>query len=327
MMTDKSEKINFGLYIHVPFCMHLCNYCDFYKIQYDSDHDEWENYFKLLENHLEMAKRMHQIQSKRLNTIYLGGGTPSLMPLRYIKRLHTILVTHFPSRDVLNLDEFTLEADPNTFHEDQLKAWKDIGVNRVSVGVQAFDNRMLKIFDRKHTIEDVKNAFDLIAKHFDNYSADLLIGGPEDTVKFTFKRDIEKELNELLKFHPSHFSIYLLKVRKNYPHKLKADDEAALEYERVSDFLQMKGWMRYEISNFSKNAQVRSKHNMKYWELEEIMAIGTNATGFYRNESDHSYLRYQQKKSSGLPSKEVLTADQVLLEYVFLSLRTASGLH
>ena len=318
-----------SLYIHYPYCRHLCNYCDFYKKPLDSKVD-----YAVLEKSL--AKNFEDIEAlakskeielgRKLDTIYLGGGTPSLWGAEGARFLQKF----FKERSLeLNAGgEFTLEVDPGAWSEDGLKEWKRAGANRFSIGVQAFHEEFLKIMDRAHDLAEVKRTLKVFQNDKDNFSVDLMLGLPHSLEK---KRDVVEELKHLLDFRPSHFSVYILKTRKNYPHNayLPEDDVVSEEYLRVSDFLRGQGFLHYEVSNFGLAGR-ESRHNHKYWEAATVHALGPNATGFLRlgeKGQDAAAIRYQHKPSGGGISEEALGEQELKLEEVYLGLRTNRGLN
>ncbi len=303
-----------SLYIHYPYCIHLCNYCDFYKHKWESA-DQNKAYLDLLTQQLH---ELHQIIDQKeeslapLESLYVGGGTPSLLGPDYLEKFLQLLDRYNISRS--SGCEFTIEADPGTFNAEDVKRWKELGVNRVSVGVQAFEKSQLNLLDRRHSIEDISESLHLLKGM--NFSVDLMIGTPD-----SHERNIEHEIFELLKFGPSHFSVYILSTRKNYPHNHKLPDDEIIrdQYLRVSQCLIEAGFMHYEVSNFAKAPELRSRHNMKYWDFESVAAVGPNASGTVCR-ADQVY-RYQWKSLSAGHLDEVVEGSSLLIEQLFLGLR------
>ena len=309
-----------SLYIHFPFCMHLCNYCDFYKNRLENI-EQVENFEKLFITQWNAHKNFLKENERTLSplkTLYLGGGTPSLWKTRGAK----FLKDFFKSEGVsFQKDfEFTMEVDPGTCDHNDLESWMSSGVNRFSIGLQAFDNSYLKLMDRKHTCADAKQLFLFMQKSGANFSIDLMIGLPSDKA-----RNIRKEIEELLKFSPSHFSVYILKARKNYEHfkDLPSDDVTRREYLEVCEILKEYEYEQYEVSNFAKKG-LRSIHNQNYWDYEEVAAVGPNSTGLI-SESDKA-TRYQWKSLSAGFQTEEIEASSLKIEKIFLSLRSRYGL-
>ena len=259
----------------------------------------------------------HEKELSVLKTLYIGGGTPSLWGKKGISFLTSLL-----QGDQITFDEnyeFTMEIDPGTCTEDDIQAWLDLGVNRFSVGVQTFDENLLKIMDRVHTMSDIIDLLTILKNKKCNYSIDLMLGLPESQ-----DRNIKLEIDQLVEFNPSHFSVYILKARKNYLHysNLPEDEFIRTEYLATCIVLDNLGYLQYEVSNFAKNNR-RSQHNMRYWDYKDVAAIGANATGLLCFEN-HS-LRYQWKSQSEGFQAELIEGSSLLVEKLFLGLRTSRG--
>lgn len=303
-----------SLYIHYPYCIHLCNYCDFYKHKWESA-DQNKAYLDLLTQQLHELSQIFDQKKQSLaplESLYMGGGTPSLLGPDYLEDFLELL-----NRYDISLGagcEFTIEADPGTFNAEDVQRWKKLGVNRVSVGVQAFEESQLNLLDRRHSIQDIAQSLEFLKGM--NFSVDLMIGTPDSD-----GRNIENEIFELLKFGPSHFSVYILSTRKNYPHNQKLPDDEIIrdQYLQVSNYLEGAGFMHYEVSNFAKGQELRSRHNMKYWDFESVAAVGPNASGTICS-SDQVY-RYQWKSLSAGHLDEVVTGSSLVIEKLFLGLR------
>ena len=310
-----------SLYIHFPLCMHLCNYCDFYKKKLTSSEqiDSFEGLFaKEWEVHEEFLKNNDREMSE-LETIYIGGGTPSLWKSRGAKFLSGFLerkgITFSENK------EFTIEVDPGTCDISDLKEWIKIGVNRFSVGLQAYDSELLKLMDRKHTLDQAHELFDFFKMNEINFSVDLMIGLPSEK-----PRDLKLEIDSLIEAGASHFSVYILKTRKNYVHsdKMPEDDRVREEYLLVCDYLNSKGFPQYEISNFSRPG-LESRHNSRYWSYDEVAALGPNATGLLVFEDKAR--RYQWKSQSEGFQIEDVEGESLIIEKIFLGLRNREGLN
>ncbi|MEX1099614.1 MAG: coproporphyrinogen-III oxidase family protein [Bacteriovoracaceae bacterium] len=317
-------KENKSLYIHYPYCKHLCNYCDFYKLPLANKMDYGVIESGLRKNHgdiVQLAKAHGASNSGAYETIYLGGGTPSLWDEEGAEFLSGFFSENkiYPTEDC----EFTMEVDPGAWTFKGLSAWKKTGVNRFSAGVQAFDEAFLKIMDRNHDLAQVKSALAYFKEQKENFSADLMLGLPFSVER---KRDPVEELKRILDYEPSHLSVYILKARKNYPHKaaLPEDEYISEEYLQVSSYLKERGFDHYEVSNYGL-PQKQSKHNLKYWRAGSVEALGPNATGFLRI-NEQKALRYQHKPSGNGLSLEILDEKQLALEEVYLALRTSYGL-
>ena len=258
-----------GLYIHIPFCEKKCNYCDFYSAFYNKD--TLSVYLSALKGEIrQWGGKLH----RPIDTIYIGGGTPSLLG-EHILSLADCIKESF---SVCENAEFTVEVNPSS-SDKFLSFAKAVGVNRLSVGVQSGCEKTLKILGRTHTagqaIQTVKKAREL---GFKNISVDLMIALPDSNLQ-TLKSDIDF----MLSLNPEHISAYILKIEQNTVfHKnydtlnLPDEDDAAGQYLYMCDYLQKSGYNHYEISNFAKCDNV-SRHNMKYWVGEDYLGIGPAA--------------------------------------------------
>ena len=228
------EEVN-SLYIHFPFCRHLCNYCDFYKHKLEAKEQISEFELKVLAeieaNDIFLARNKAKIST--LKSLYIGGGTPSLWSISGANFLYNNIIEKYG----LEKDcEFTIEVDPGTWTIQEIDRWVEIGVNRFSIGIQSFDAKFLPILDRAHTMKEANELLEFMNERKYNYSIDLMLGLP---YSLESKRDIEKEIELLLPFSPSHFSVYILKTRKNYAlnDHLPSEDTIADEYLRACKYL------------------------------------------------------------------------------------------
>ncbi len=310
-----------SLYWHFPYCKHLCNYCDFFKKELKGRDFQSLNDFYLTSwrKHSELMKE-NSFKWSPLKTFYMGGGTPSLWSEEGVKFLEKFIFSE------LSFDksyEFTLEIDPGTWNENEYRLWKNIGVNRFSVGLQSLDPYFLSISDRAHDLEDSLRSLEILANHHENFSCDFLLSLPYSQEK---KRDIVKELERLLEFNPKHISLYVLTVPKHYLHyqKLPSEDYSHDEYLKVSDFLTSHGFNHYEVSNFSLE-NFHSRNNYVYWQGRSFGAIGPSSTGFL-SLSPEKALRYKWQTQKEDFQIEILGKEEMKLEAMYLSLRTSSGI-
>lgn len=308
-----------SLYIHFPFCRHLCNYCDFYKkIPAGNDLDSFELLFtKMWERHKDLLYK-NDIEMKNLETLYIGGGTPSLWGERGANFLSNLLKSEGISLG--RESEFTLEVNPGTWTKESIEAWKEVGVNRFSLGIQSLRTDYLKILDRVHSVEDVFETLEFFNSIKASFSVDFMLGLPWSGEK---KRLITKELDEILSFGPEHLSLYILTAKASYPHKkdLPEDDFLEREYLKVAETLKEKGFNHYEVSNFSLKGK-ESRHNLQYWRGGSVAAIGPSGVGYL----SQSRLRYKWKTGNADFSPEVLTQDEASLESLYLGLRISDGI-
>ena len=313
-----------GIYIHIPFCRSRCSYCDFATDVYKSA-EIVETYVSALVKEIENFSTSHVA-----DTIYFGGGTPSLLtPVQFGKITETI----YKKFSVADRSEITMEMNPATVTLETLKDYKSLGVNRASFGAQTFDDAELKRLGRKHTAADVRETIELLRRAgFGNVSFDLIAGLPGQTL-----RDWERNLDEALKLQPEHLSLYLLEIHQATPlaEQIRSgrqplpDEELAAEmYELMLEKVVLKNYRQYEISNFCQ-PNYESKHNSKYWTLDAVFGFGCSAHSFdgvstrYSNERDTA--RYVAMiESDGLAVIEENKID-VASEFVFLGLRLTEG--
>jgi len=300
------------LYLHIPFCEKKCNYCSF--VSFCADKVAFDRYFDAL--YLEFSAKVKD----KLKTVYIGGGTPSIVPIEFYKRFEF---------DFLEEYEFTFEINPKTVDRQYLQALKDLGVNRLSIGVQSFDDEILAQIGRIHSSDDAKNCVKTAQEvGFDNISIDLIYGLPNQTMKVW-----QRTLVEAMTLGVQHISTYGLKIEKgtpfgrNRPKNLPDDDICADMYLECIKTLFGNGFLHYEISNFALEG-FESKHNINYWKNNPYIALGVSAHGYqegmrYENTSDfETYLQNPLK-----PSVEtVLTKEDVIQEGIFLGLRMIQGL-
>lgn len=303
-----------SLYLHVPFCRHLCNYCDFYKQKLTAPVENWRQYEEYLSASLKRHESIMVEQNMRwgdLETLYLGGGTPSLWGKRGAEWLQQDL-----NLILAKNAEVTLEIDPGMWQPEELIAWEKFGVNRYSVGTQSLDERFLKVLDRAHGREETFGL--LTALKGKNFSVDFLLGAPRSS---EWKRNILQELEELLSYGPSHVSLYILNPSGGY--KLKAfipDDEwVGEEYLSVSEYLRKNGFNHYEVSNFAKTG-LEARHNLRYWMGENVAALGPTGTGYFAHSPTQAW-RYKWKPSQTEVECEMLGAAELSLEKLYLRLR------
>ena len=265
--------INLGLYLHIPFCKRKCAYCDFYSAVFTEELTE--KYTKALKREI---KQWGGKINRPIDTIYLGGGTPSLLN----KHLPDLLDSVRQNFLVTDGAEITLEVNPQKDIYEILQNAKIAGVNRLSIGVQSGNNDKLKILGRTHTKEDAKNAVEIARSlGFSNISLDLMIGVPQSN-HYTLKQD----LDFLVALNPEHISAYILKIEPNTAFErqentldLPGEDSICDQYLFMCDYLENKGYSHYEISNFAKIGY-ESRHNLKYWKCHEYLGLGPSAHSF-----------------------------------------------
>ena len=260
--------IRAGLYIHFPFCRSKCSYCHFYSVPYERP--LFERFGRALAKEALRSAR----NDIRVDTLYIGGGTPSLLGPEDISRIVETAKLFFR----LELTEFTLEANPDVRDEAFLRGWKEAGVNRLSVGVQSFDDRVLRILGRGYTARQAEEFLELARKAgFRTVSLDLMIGVPTEK-----RTSLRKSLRRVRELGPEHVSLYILENFEGLPfesfvRRHPMDEDAAADaYELMRDGLEEAGLRRYEISNFAREGG-ECLHNLKYWRYEPFLGLGPSA--------------------------------------------------
>ncbi len=255
-----------GLYIHIPFCAKKCDYCDFYSLNYSKD---------IVEKYVEVVCNRLKSSDKVFDTVYLGGGTPSLIGANNLAKILNCVKYKQNA-------EISLEVNPKSYKKDFFDEIYKAGFNRVSIGMQSANDSELKILTRNHSFNDVKQTVELARKAgFDNISLDIMLGislQNINSLKFTLEKALE--------LNPEHLSCYMLKIEEKTPYftrcdelKLPDDDEVSDMYLYMCKFLKDNGFEHYEISNFAKNNK-KSRHNLIYWHCEEYLGLGPAAHSF-----------------------------------------------
>ena len=333
--TDAKMSEAAGIYLHIPFCRSRCSYCDFATDVYKNA-EVVEGYvsalcgeiseFELTES--EIGNPKSEIEA---DTIYFGGGTPSLLSPRQLEK---IVNSIYKKVSVAADAEVTMEMNPATVTLETLKAYKNLGVNRASFGAQTFDDAELKRLGRRHTASDVRETIELLrAADFTNVSFDLIAGLPRQTLK-----DWERNLNEALALQPEHLSLYLLEIHQETPlaeqirngrQPLPDEELAAAMYELMLERISARNYRQYEISNFALPGY-ESKHNSKYWTLDPVFGFGCSAHSFdgagvrYSNERDAArYVRLIEAGDSAIVHREEI---EIAAEAAFLGLRLREGI-
>lgn len=315
-----------GIYIHVPFCKQACYYCDFHFSTNTQFKGEVVNALQK-----EIHLQRNYLESEKIETIYFGGGTPSLLEA---EELAMLLASIRKDYDTSSLAEVTLEANPDDLDYPKLEALKKIGINRLSIGVQSFDDDTLKFFHRAHNSKQSVDCVDMARTvGFDNISIDLIYSVPDRPLSH-WKDDVMKAVA----LKPEHISAYSLTIEEKTVfgkrHKkghLQAipEDDAALQFEMLIDLLTQHGYEQYEISNFSK-PQFYSRHNTSYWQQKKYLGVGPSAHSYnhasrqWNVANNHLYLR--SIGEGVVPfEKETLTRENQINEYIFTTLRTQWG--
>ena len=303
-----------SLYVHIPFCRHICAYCDFPKVLYN---EAWaKSYLGAL--FFELEER--QIP-KGLKTVYLGGGTPTSLCEEGLETLLSRL------RPYLDGDyEFSIEANPETLTLEKAKVLFKYGVNRVSIGMQTTSPRLLKLLGRAHEEEDVRRSIALLRSvGISNINVDLMYGLP-----FESEEELRKDLDAIASFDVPHVSAYSLILEEGTAFYAKGvqpldDDSQQDQFDIVRDFLEARGWKRYEISNFAKPGY-ECRHNLTYWRDEPYYAIGLGAGGYVgdtRYVNTKNLQKYLNRDYEG--EIEMLSKESMVEDYLLTNLRLVEG--
>lgn len=306
-----------SIYIHIPFCQSICSYCDFCKMLYTSK--DSKRYLEALKREVE-----EYYLGETIKTIYIGGGTPSILNPEELAKLFKIVKLFKKSVDC----EITFECNPDDITEVLIDILKANGVNRISIGVESFNTEKLTFMERKSDFDDIKEKIKLINnKGIYNINLDLMYGLPGEGLDI-----LKKDLKMILKLNPEHISTYSLIVEDSTKVKIRGDknideDLEAEMYKYIVKKLKNKGYIHYEVSNFAKDGYF-SKHNLTYWNNKEYYGFGLGASGYING------FRYENTKnidtySQGLYRKEeALLSKQEIMEYeLMLGLRKTEGIN
>ncbi|MFL8798426.1 MULTISPECIES: radical SAM family heme chaperone HemW [unclassified Clostridioides] len=333
-----------GLYIHIPFCVKKCKYCDFnsYKMDIDAKKRyiedlkiEMELYSNKLykDNKYKKKEDYHLNSDDTITSIFVGGGTPSILTSDEIREIFTSV------RAMFNIDknaEITIECNPGTLTLEKLKTMKDIGINRLSIGLQAVQEQHLNFIGRIHTYEEFeKNYKDALSVGFKNINIDLMYSLPNQTLC-----DWKETLQKVSDLNPTHISAYslileegteLYNMYENNKFELIDENMDIEMYEYTINYLKSKGYNQYEISNYSKDGY-NCEHNILYWECEHYIGLGAGASGYinknrYNNlESLDDYHLSLTKREKPIQENEILSEKDMIEEKIFMGLRMNKGI-
>ena len=319
-----------GLYVHIPFCASKCDYCDF--VSYAMDEEAQRYYLEALM--LEIDRYKMKFYEKKFDSLYIGGGTPSIVFDGFIKQLSEKIFSSFCFAEKT---EFTIEVNPASFTREKLMEYCKAGVNRISVGVQCLDEKLLASHGRFQSSEQVKEAFDILKEsEFENVSADVMIGLPGQS---------EESIIETVKFltdhNVKHISAYTLQVEKYTAlyNKIGAgklqqmsDRRVASLYKKIASLLRTEGFKRYEISNYARPC-FESRHNQKYWDGTNYLGLGVSAHSYIDNHRICNtkrldiYIDSMYEGRSAVYTREYVTENERKIERIMLALRTSKGLN
>lgn len=339
-MTSLIESSSIkGIYIHIPYCLQRCHYCDFATFKV-GEIPPTEEYFSLL--HQELASLEKFFAKGPLESIYFGGGTPSLAKPEQISSLLSAIKSYGFS--VGATTEVTIEINPATISHTKMKDYLRSGVNRFSVGAQTFNNLKLKVLGREHDVEATRDTLQLLKDYNVNYSFDLLYALPHQSLD-----ELEFDLAEIEKWSPPHISPYCLTLPDNhFLQKNRPTEEHQIKmFELLNSRLNLSGYERYEISNFSKQG-FSSRHNQLYWNQSGVLGLGLSSYSYLSTLKTHNYgfrfwnpktyksyeLKVQSLSKGDLldlqdfykDSFEFLTENEALTEYCYTALRQKKGI-
>lgn len=321
-----------GLYIHWPFCLSKCPYCDFNShVREKVDQNRWK--VALLQ---ELEEAAQALEDRKLVSIFFGGGTPSLMEPRTVEELITKARSLFKAEKEL---EVTLEANPSTVEAERFKAFSAAGVNRLSIGIQSLDDKALSFLGRKHSAKDAIKALEIASDHFSRFSFDLIYARPHQT-----EASWDAELTEALNYAKGHLSLYQLTIeaQTHFATRLERGETMTLEeepaaalYELTESKMKTVGLRPYEVSNYATPSQ-ECLHNLLYWRFEDYIGIGPGAHGritkkdtkyaTFRYKAPETWLQAVEDKGHGLETYHPLLPRERFEECVLMGLRLTEGL-
>lgn len=328
------------LYIHFPFCGSRCLYCGFYSTVAGQDPSVFSSYIRALVNEFRQRKPWlaDALSGRGIETVYLGGGTPSLVPVTVLGRLLADLGKE--AGELWRPEEVTIEVNPDDVTPERVMAWRTMGINRVSIGVQSLDDMELRHCGRRHKAGQAIEAVRMLSEVFSNVSVDLIVGLPEQT-----RESLRATVGGLTAMEPQHISAYMLEVEPGTPlsrlvstgrARTCSEDESEERYEAVCDALSAAGYEHYEISNFARPG-FRSRHNSAYWTGHPYLGLGPGAASYDGKRHRVSvkpvlreYLQVLESNAtsgtvSSLYEEEHLTTEQLRDEYLLTRLRRREG--
>lgn len=319
------QRPELGIYIHIPFCIKKCIYCDF--TSFPDKYDLQERYIQKILEEIENEKSI--FENYNVTTIYIGGGTPSSIESKYIIQILDKIKKYVDIKNV----EITIELNPGTVTKQKMLDYKKADINRISIGLQSTQNHLLKTIGRIHTYEDFIKTYELAKQvGFENINVDLMIGLPNQTIQ-----DIKSTLQEIMKLKLQHISVYSLIIEpdteleeliENGKLTIPSDEEERKQYQYVKNILELEGYIHYEISNFSLPGK-QSKHNTNCWEQKEYIGFGLAAHSYidkkrFSNTNDmDEYLNNDYIQIKILQENQ--TQEEQEKEYMLLGLRKLEG--
>ena len=335
------EQKEIGLYVHIPFCKRKCYYCDF--ISFADKENCYEKYINCLEKEITKYGTENKTMSKHnlepediIKTIYIGGGTPSVIDEIYIKRILDTIKNNF---NIEQNAEITIEVNPGTANQKKLQTYKECGINRISIGLQSTNDEILKTIGRIHTYKDFLDTYNLARDlGFNNINVDLMINLPGQTME-----DVKKSIRNIIALKPEHISVYSLILEENTKLyemvnsnelTLSSDETEREMYWYIKQKLEENKYIHYEISNFAKEGY-ESKHNLDCWKQKEYIGVGLGASSYmdkkrYSNTDDlqeYIFNIENNKTNLNLILEEVQSEELEMNEYIMLGLRKIDGIN
>ncbi len=316
----------FALYVHIPFCVSKCSYCDF--CSFVPKNEQVSAYLQAL--NAEIKAKGEFYKNYQVTSIYIGGGTPSILPKNVIFEILKNIKTNFK----ISGNSITIEANPNSFTLEKAQEFKEAGCNRISFGLQSHNDEILKILNRKHNFQDLVNAVNYAHKvGINDINVDFMFGVPTQDLE-----DVKESLNRVTNLDITHISCYGLILEPNTPLynevknkelQLPSDDECVNMYDYAVDFLSKHGFFRYEISNFAKKGY-ESVHNKNYWARGEYLGLGLASHSFIKGVHWHNTSNFNKYLSTPLNCMENIEPETLKTakeETIMLALRTEKGLN
>ena len=317
-----------GIYIHIPFCKQACSYCNFH---FSTSLTTYDAVITCILREIELRQHFFD-EDDKINSIYFGGGTPSLVKMDDLKSIISTLNNLFPVEEDA---EITLEVNPEDVTPNQLIRWRTLSINRLSLGIQSFVPNDLEYMNRAHDQQQALYALEEVHKAFANYSIDLIFGSP-----ILSDSDLLDNLKQIMQFAPPHISAYALTIepRTALHSKIKKgkvagpeDLQTARQFGIIEDLLSTNGYIHYEVSNYCK-PKYRAVHNSSYWQRQPYLGIGPGAHSFKKNIRSWNIANnvkyYKSIERSELPvTEEVLSKNDIINEHIMIGLRTIEGIN
>jgi oxygen-independent coproporphyrinogen-3 oxidase len=316
-----------SLYIHIPWCMKKCPYCDFHSLEVKSDFPE-QDYLAAMR--LDLESRLPSIWGRKINTVFIGGGTPSLLSAAGVDQLLSFVRALVPLDP---LAEITMEANPGTVEAEKFKSYRASGINRLSLGIQSFNDAQLQALGRIHNGDEARRAIEIARSNFENFNLDLMYALPGQTIE-----QARQDIATAISFAPPHLSIYQLTLEENtyfakHPPELPDEDTIAEMQEAAEEMTADAGYLHYEVSAYAQPGR-QARHNLNYWHFGDYVGIGAGAhskisfpqrivrQSCYRQPK--AYIDHARSGSAVMEEHEV-TRDDLVIEFMLNALRLTDG--